>query len=80
MVFAAVNLIKFAAFFALGQVSFENFAVSASLFPVAVAATFIGVWLVRRVQAGFFYKFVYAMTFVIGLKLIWDGLKGLGAF
>lgn len=80
MVFAAVNLIKFAAFFALGQVSFENFAVSASLFPVAIVATFVGVWLVRRVQAGFFYKFVYAMTFVIGLKLIWDGLKGLGAF
>ncbi|MCO5088792.1 MAG: sulfite exporter TauE/SafE family protein [Methylobacteriaceae bacterium] len=80
MVFAAVNLIKLAAFFALGQVSFDNFAVSASLFPIAIAATFAGVWLVRRVQAGVFYKFVYAMTFVIGLKLISDGLKGLGAW
>ncbi|MFO1136779.1 MAG: sulfite exporter TauE/SafE family protein [Rhodoblastus sp.] len=80
MVFAAVNLIKFAAFAALGQVSLENFAVSASLFPIAIAATFAGVWLVRRVQAGFFYSFVYVMTFVVGLKLIWDGLKGLGAF
>lgn len=80
MVFAAVNLIKLAAFFALGQVSFDNFAVSASLFPLAIAATFAGVWLVRRVQAGIFYKFVYAMTFLIGLKLIWDGARGLGAF
>ncbi|HMN73468.1 MAG TPA: sulfite exporter TauE/SafE family protein [Rhodoblastus sp.] len=80
MVFAAVNLIKLAAFFALGQVSLDNFAVSASLFPLAIAAIFGGVWLVRRVQAGVFYKFVYAMTFVIGLKLIWDGLKGLQAF
>ena len=78
MVFAAVNLIKLAAFFALGQVSLDNFAVSASLFPLAIAATFGGVWLVRRVQAGIFYKFVYAMTFVIGLKLIWDGVTGLG--
>lgn len=78
MVFAAVNLIKLGAFFALGQVSFDNFAVSASLFPLAIAATFGGVWLVRRVQAGIFYKFVYAMTFVIGLKLIWDGARGLG--
>ena len=80
MVFAAVNLIKLAAFFALGQVSFDNFAVSTSLFPIAIAATFAGVWLVRRVQAGVFYKFVYAMTFLIGVKLIWDGAKGLGAF
>ena len=80
MVFAAVNLIKLGAFFALGQVSFDNFAVSASLFPLAIAATFAGVWLVRRVQAGIFYKFVYAMTFVIGLKLIWDGARGLGVF
>ncbi|MFO1168617.1 MAG: sulfite exporter TauE/SafE family protein [Rhodoblastus sp.] len=78
MVFTAVNLIKFAAFFALGQVSFDNLAVSASLFPLAIAATFAGVWLVRRVQAGIFYKFVYAMTFLIGLKLIWDGARGLG--
>lgn len=79
MVFAAVNLIKLAAFFALGQVSFENFAISATLFPVAVLATLAGVWLVRRVQASAFYKIVYALTFALGLKLIFDGLRGLGA-
>ncbi|MFV0281984.1 MAG: sulfite exporter TauE/SafE family protein [Rhodoblastus sp.] len=80
MVFTAVNLIKLAAFFALGQVSTENFAISASLFPIAIAATFFGVWLVRRVDAAWFYKFIYAMTFAIGLKLIWDGARGVGLF
>ena len=78
MIFAVFNLVKLAAFFALGQVSTENFAVSASLFPVAIAATFGGVWLVRRVQAAIFYKIVYALTFLLGCKLVYDGLRGLG--
>jgi len=59
-------------------VSTENFAISASLFPIAIAATFGGIWLVRRVQAAIFYKIVYGLTFVLGLKLIWDGARGLG--
>jgi uncharacterized membrane protein YfcA len=78
MVFAVVNLIKLAAFFALGQVSFDNFAISATLFPVAIVATFAGVWLVRRVQSAAFYKIVYGLTLVVGLKLIWNGASGLG--
>ena len=73
-----INLIKLAAFFALGQVSAANFAISASLFPIAIAATFGGVWLVRRVQAAAFYKIVYGLTFVLGLKLMFDGVRGLG--
>lgn len=78
MVFAVVNLIKLAAFFTLGQVSFENFSISATLFPVAIVATLAGVWLVRRVQTDAFYKIVYGLTLVIGLKLIWNGASGLG--
>ena len=38
-------------------------------------ATFAGVWLVRRVPADRFYNLVYALTFLIGLRLIWDGLR-----
>ena len=78
MVFAAVNLIKLAAFFALGQVSTENFGISASLFPLAIASTFAGIWLVRRVQAAIFYKIIYGLTLVLGCKLIFDGARGLG--
>ena len=55
----------------------ENFAISATLFPVAIAATLGGVWLVRRVQANAFYKIVYGLTFALGLKLVWDGVRGL---
>jgi uncharacterized protein len=78
MVFAVVNLVKLGAFFALGQVSTANFAISASLFPLAIASTFGGVWLVRRVQGAIFYKIVYGLTFVLGCKLIFDGLRGTG--
>ena len=78
MVFAALNLIKVAAFFALGQVSMANFAISATLFPVAILATLAGIWLVRRVQAKAFYKIVYGLTLVLGLKLVFDGARGLG--
>jgi uncharacterized membrane protein YfcA len=78
MVFAVVNLIKLAAFFTLGQVSFDNFAISATLFPVAIVATLAGVWLVRRVQSDAFYKIVYGLTLVIGFRLIWSGAIGLG--
>ena len=77
MFFAAVNLLKVPPYFALGQFSRDNLAASATLFPLAVAATVAGVWLVRRVAADRFYNAVLILTFAIGLKLIWDGLGGL---
>jgi len=77
MFFAAVNLLKVPPYFALGQFSPGNLAASATLFPLAVAATFAGVWLVRRVSADRFYNLVLALTFAIGVKLIWDGLADL---
>jgi uncharacterized membrane protein YfcA len=64
-------------YFALGQFSRDNLAASASLVPVAVVATFAGVWLVRRVPAERFYVAVLALTFLVGVKLIWDGAWGL---
>jgi hypothetical protein len=42
--------------------------------PLAIAATFGGVWLVRRFDKEKFYTLVYAMTFLIGSKLIADSL------
>jgi len=42
--------------------------------PLAIASTFGGVWLVRRFDKEKFYTLVYAMTFLIGCKLIADSL------
>jgi hypothetical protein len=77
ILFAIVNLLKVGPYFALGQFSRDNLSASASLLPVAVASTFAGVWLVRRVSAERFYVAVLALTFLVGVKLIWDGAWGL---
>jgi uncharacterized protein len=77
MVFAAINWLKVAAFFAIGQVSLANFRISATLFPLAIAATLAGIWLVRRVSGRLFYRIVYLFTFLVGLKLIFDGTRSL---
>ena len=77
ILFAIVNLLKVGPYFALGQFSRDNLAASASLLPVAVASTFAGVWLVKRVSADRFYGAVLALTFIVGVKLMWDGGAGL---
>ncbi|MBV8661568.1 MAG: sulfite exporter TauE/SafE family protein [Hyphomicrobiales bacterium] len=77
MFFAATNLLKVPPYFALGQFSADNLFASATLFPVAIASTFAGVWLVRRVSAERFYAAVLLLTFLIGLKLSYDGLRAL---
>src|SRR5580693_8424630 len=56
--FAAVNLFKIPPYFALGQFSRDNLAVSAGLIPVAVLSTFAGVWLVRRAPPERFYPVI----------------------
>jgi hypothetical protein len=77
ILFAIINLLKVGPYFALGQFNRDNLAASASLLPVAVVATFAGVWLVRRVSADRFYAAVLALTFIVGVKLMWDGGAGL---
>jgi len=73
MFFAVTNLVKLGPYAALGQFSTGNLTIAGALFPLAILATITGVWLVRRVDANRFYTIVYALTFAVGLKLIWDG-------
>jgi uncharacterized protein len=75
--FAILNVVKVAPFILLGQLSAENLSTSAVLFPLAVAATILGVWLVRRVESARFYTFIYILLIFVGGRLIWQGLAGL---
>lgn len=77
MFFAAVNLLKVPPYFMLGEFDHENLVAAAWLAPLAVVATLFGVWLVRRVDAERFYAIILALTFLIGVKLIWDSVAGL---
>jgi hypothetical protein len=77
--FAVVNWIKVPPYLALGQVTPENVATSLVLFPLAIASTWAGVWLVRRVPTKGFYTAVYCLLVLVGGRLIWEGATGLVA-
>lgn len=76
--FAAINWVKVVPYLALGQFSPDNLAASAALFPIAVAATLVGVWLIRRIPVERFYLIIDWLLLAIGCKLCFDGLRGLG--
>lgn len=72
--FAMVNWIKVPVYWALGQFTRETMITAAMLMPVAILSTLAGVRLVRRVPADRFYRALYALMILVGLKLLWDGV------
>ena len=77
VVFALINWIKVPPYLALGQFTAENMATAAALFPVAIASTWAGVLLVRRVSGQLFYTAVYVLLVFVGGKLVYDGANAL---
>lgn len=75
--FAAINAMKIAPVFALGQFNTENLFTSAVLMPVAAATNYLGIVLVRRMPAELFYRIVYFVMFLLSLELIRGGAMGL---
>ena len=75
--FAAVNWMKVPAYLALGQFTRQALTTAAVLLPLAIASTYAGVWLVRRVPAEQFYRVIYLLLIGVGGKLAWDGAAGL---
>lgn len=74
--FAVINAVKLIPYWALGQFSPENLHVAVLLMPVAAAAVFAGVRLVRVLPEALFFRAVTWALLAISLKLIWDGLGG----
>jgi len=77
ILFTLLNWIKVPPYIALGQFSAANLSTAAVLFPVAIASTYAGVWLVRRISGQRFYTIVYGLLILVGGKLIYDGVVGL---
>lgn len=75
--FAVVNASKIVPYYFLGQLSVSNMWLAATLVPVAIAGMLIGVWLVRRIEQGLFYRIAYILIFLLSLKLIYDGVVGI---
>lgn len=74
--FATINWLKVPAYAALGQFTPQNLATVAVLLSVAIASTFAGVWLVKRVQAERFYVLIYGLMIPVGAHLIWKAFAG----
>lgn len=75
--FAAVNVMKILPYFMLAQFSAKNLLTSVALLPIAVAANFAGIWMVRTVPTAQFYRITYALLLILGLVLSWQGVKHL---
>jgi len=68
-----VNLLKVTPYLALGNFSSQGLLTSLALMPAAVAANFLGIWLVRVTPTKIFYEIVYVLVFLLSLVLIWQG-------
>ena len=75
--FAVVNYVKLVPYAWLGQLSGDNLLQSAVLAPLAPVGVVAGVWLHRRASEEAFFRIAYLLLFLVGLKLIRDGVAGL---
>ena len=77
MLFAAINYMKLPPYAWLGQLSGGNLMTSLVLAPLAPIGVYAGVWLNRRVSDRVFFRLMYVLLFLVGCKLLYDGLVAL---
>jgi uncharacterized protein len=76
MAFAYINALKLVPYFYLGQINLWSLEVALKLMPIAAAAVFFGVWVVKRLPEKLFFSIVTWSLLLIGLELIWKGWQG----
>jgi uncharacterized membrane protein YfcA len=74
LLFAVINYVKLLPYGWLGQLSAANLVTSLVLAPLAPIGVYTGVWLHRRVSDRFFFRLMYVLLFVVGCKLLYDGV------
>lgn len=72
--FAAFNLVKLLPYWQLGQLNLSNLKTSLLLMPIAVAGTFLGVWLVRNIPQRTYFLIIHISLFVVSIKLVADAM------
>jgi uncharacterized membrane protein YfcA len=70
MLFAASNIFKVPALANLGVLTVQNMTAGAALLPIALGASYAGIWLVRRTRPELFFRIAYALMFLIAIELI----------
>lgn len=69
--FAAINWVKVPAYLALGQFTRDNMQLTLQFMPLAIASTFAGVWIVRKIPAERFFGIINWLMVAVGLALLW---------
>lgn len=77
--FAIINFVKLIPYALLGQISGSSFYTSLVLLPLAPLGVLLGVYLHHRVSDRFFYWMSYSFLLLAGIKLTYEGVRGLGA-
>lgn len=75
--FAVLNFVKLLPYGMLGQFDKTNLTTSLILLPLAPVGVLIGAWMVKKVNQQLFYRIIYTMIFIAGVKLLWDGFAHL---
>ncbi len=70
IVFAMFNYVKLIPYAWLGQLSADNLATSFVLLPLAPLGIKLGRWLFERINSVVFYRIVYGLLFITGIKLL----------
>lgn len=74
--FGVVNYVKLVPYFFLGNLSMGNLATSLVLMPLAPVGVYLGIRLQKHVSDALFYRLLYGLLLVTGVKLTWDGVFG----
>ena len=77
--FAVVNAVKLVPYWALDQLVLENLTLSLVLMPLAPLGVAVGHRLVKRSEAGFYYRVISVFLVVLGAILVLRGLAGLSS-
>ena len=73
IVFTMYNYVKLIPYSLLGQLSPDNLVTSLLLLPLAPLGIKVGRWLHDRVDEVLFYRIVYGLLLITGLKLVSEG-------
>lgn len=78
LIFWWINAVKLIPYGLVGAIDLSSLIISAKLIPAAIAGVLLGVWLHKRAPEKLFFQAMVGFLFVVGVKLIWDGVSGLG--
>ncbi len=68
--FAVINMVKLLPYWQLGQFDMEGIRLSLLLMPIAVAGTFLGVWLVRIIPERTYFVLIHVALFALSIQLL----------